>query len=106
MATVIKAVKKFVRNNVETPWYTSSQAAEDYIEKTYVETGHRLTREKSISDDGLTLSITSTWTDRDIYNKFYNDPTLVEVMYKPRQAYNNANGIKGLDVVISSETQE
>jgi hypothetical protein len=74
------------RANLETDWFTESSEFTDYINKTYIETGKCLQwRAQDVSDDQLTMTLTSIWTNRETllectndYRVIYNQMDLTE----------------------------
>jgi hypothetical protein len=54
------------RVNLETDWFIESSEFTDYINRTYIETGKCLQwRAQNVSDDQLTMTLTSIWINRE-----------------------------------------
>ena len=83
----------FVRSNINTPWFheTFLQSHIDYINTTYRDTGKR-TGTFEVSEDGLVLTQTHSFSTPEAYAEFSSDPYL-QGMLAQRNAYNEANNI-------------
>jgi hypothetical protein len=83
----------FTRPNTTLPFYRATEAAKNYQKATYEDTGKRVNFEYQLSQNGLVLSLISNWKDQAAYDEFYNDSQNQTLLFGPRQAYCQANGI-------------
>lgn len=83
----------FVRSDTNTPWFHETFTPEHiaYIEATYRSTGKR-TGTFEVSEDGLVLTQTHSFSTPEAYAEFSSDPYLIG-MLSQRNAYNEANNI-------------
>lgn len=83
----------FVRSDTSTPWFHETFTPEHlaYIETTYRNTGKR-TGTFEVSEDGLVLTQTHSFSTPEAYAEFSSDPYLVGMLAQ-RNAYNEANNI-------------
>jgi len=83
---------KYKRPNTDVDWWKASQDYEDYMEKTYDETGKRL----SVVEEGtdtLERTVTTVWKDQESFFEFKTDDTVLN-MLNGSSAYREANGIE------------
>jgi hypothetical protein len=87
----------FVRSDTNTPWVYETWTPEfraahaEYINTKYRDTEKR-TGSFEISEDGLLLTQTHSFSSAEAFAEFCADPYLIE-MVAQRNAYNEANGI-------------
>ena len=89
----IESIQFFIRPNIETTWFHDTWPAThmEYIQTTYKDTG-KYSGSKEISEDGLMLTVTHTFTNEDAQFEFINDSYLLG-MVGNRDAHNTSNGI-------------
>lgn len=90
---MLRSTMTFTRTNDTLPFYRATDAAMAYQTTTYANTGKRISFEYQLSQDKLTLSLIVNWKDQAAYDEFYNDPQNQTLLFGPRQAYCQANGI-------------
>lgn len=75
--------------------------AKMYIRDTYMLTGKIIHTEDALSEDGLTLTLTSMYPDEATYNQWKSDTFVNENIYEIGRQYREANGI--VAVIESAE---
>jgi len=90
----IELIQVFIRPNIETPWFhdTWPPSHMEYIQTNYKDTG-KYTGQRTISEDGLTLIVTHTFTDSDALTEFTEQDEYLAEMKQNRDQYNLANDI-------------
>lgn len=73
-----------------------------YIRDTYVLTGKIANSEQVVSEDGLTMTITSVFQDEATYNEWMNDTIIADQLRGVGATYREANNITS--VIESAET--
>lgn len=96
---MITVEKKQTRPDKNIPFYTMEQSVENktefqqYFFTNYIATGKFLSGEKQISEDELTLTIISIWSDSEAVNDFKYDSTVKLHFHDPKELYLQANGM-------------
>lgn len=90
--SLITATRSFTRPSTSIAWYVNTADFQKFWDTTYVDSGLLLFRDKIISKDGLTMTITHVWSDQDSYDARMDNDTVKE-FFALRTAYNTANGI-------------
>lgn len=91
---MFKIIKKQTRSNLETSWWNPtfvSSEVSNYISENY--SSNIVETNVEISDDGLTLSRSTTWANRESYEAFINDEYVINNLITPSQEYMNENNI-------------
>lgn len=83
----------FVRADTNTPWFHETFTPEHiaYVNTTYKDTG-KWASTVTVSEDGLILTQSHSFTSPESYAEFSSDPYLVGMLAQ-RNAYNEANNI-------------
>ncbi len=89
----VKTVTTWIRPNRDVLFYQLDPAWLDYHDRTYIQTGLRISTSKEISPDKLSLKITTVWKDMAAVTQFREDPQTVALLFEPRVAYNEAHSI-------------
>jgi hypothetical protein len=98
-------VRKQVRPNTNVEFYdptTSSTLDRNilrYFFQNYIVTGKHIDVTKTLSEDGLTQTITVLWESQEAETEFTNDP-MTAIMFDDGQNYRTANNIS-LEIVSS-----
>jgi hypothetical protein len=89
-----KVIRTITRPNKYVPFFLISEEMKTYVDKTYNQTGKRISINTVLSEDELQQITTSVWATREDCRDFLKDPTMVshgELMAE----YNKAFGIVG-----------
>jgi hypothetical protein len=97
---MITVTHSWTRPNTSAAWHQFSDEQVQYIRQNYVQTGKRLPRVVVDSQDGLTQTITVTWTDVAAYHESQQDPVLQQAWAEQTAVY-NAAGIVAAPVIIA-----
>lgn len=65
-----------------------------YIRETYVITGKQVNVERSVSEDGLTLTIQTMYQSEEVFNEYRNDQFVIDNIINISKTYCEANGIQ------------
>lgn len=82
----------YTRPSASVSWFQPSSDFITFSENNYRHNGKILQRSTSISFDGLTKTVETTWATRDDYVGYRNDEQFI-AMKDLRNAYNNEHGI-------------
>ena len=102
-----KTIRQQIRPNTDVEFYSpenSSNITQDmkrYLFFTYVSTGKQLDVEKTISEDGLTQTITILWDSEESNNEYMIDP-ITEIIKADSDAYRKEKGIR-LEIISRVE---
>lgn len=100
-----QVVRKQVRPNTSVEFYdptTSSTLDRNvlrYFFQNYIVTGKHIDVTKTVSEDGLTQTITVLWESQEAETEFTNDP-MTSVLLEDGQSYRTANSIS-LEMISS-----
>jgi hypothetical protein len=64
-----------------------------YIRENYIITGKQINTDRTISTDGLTLTISTTWQSEEAFTEYRNDQFVIDNLIDVSNAYCEANGI-------------
>jgi hypothetical protein len=84
-----------VRPSVDVDWYKLPEDVEEHRYNNYEVTKKMLYRSEALSEDGLTRTITTVFSDRNTYEEYIKDPIIAN-MFILREEYNLNNNIVGL----------
>jgi hypothetical protein len=84
----------FTRPSVDVPFYVASDESKAYQKSTYDSTGKRIGSVYRLSDNGLTMTVTTYWKDSQSFNEFRNDAQVISSLTQPRTVYNAQNNIQ------------
>lgn len=92
----IEVIQLFSKTNAETPWFhdTWPPSHLEYIQTTYKDTG-KYSGSREISEDGLMLIVTHTFTDENAQVEFITDEYLAGMVVQ-RDQHNSSNNITQL----------
>lgn len=91
---MFRIVKTQTRPSTDVDFWTNQNVSIEVFQ--YVNTNHQpniINAEVSISEDGLTLTKTTTWTSKSAYEAFLSDLIVIESFINPSHVYMNDNGI-------------
>jgi hypothetical protein len=71
-----------------------SKEVVEYIRTNYIITGKLKNSENTISDDGLTVTLTTNWNAEEDYCEFRQDPIIIKGSIDPSLIYAETHGIK------------
>jgi len=92
----ITLTKTTHRPSTDVEWYKTPNNVLDYINTTYrFGTGQLRKTEFTLSDDGLTLTMASTWASIEAHEAFMADP-VVAANFTAMEAYNIQNNIAAM----------
>lgn len=95
---MILVEKKQTRTDKNVPFWTMESTGDNpefqqYFLTNYIETGKFISGDTQVSEDELTITITSTWKDNGAANDFKNDPTVKLHFHDRKELYLQENGI-------------
>jgi hypothetical protein len=102
---MIRRTKTWTRPNTSVKFHKSDSEFSAYIKETYIDTGKRLSKDKILSEDKLTLTLVTTWVDQAAHDEFVNDAR-VHADVVSRKSYNTANGIQNTNTEPAHATVE
>jgi hypothetical protein len=91
----MKIITRYHRPSTNVAWWTDiiPPYVKEHYQKTYIDTGMRLSEEFEISEDGLTMSHIAYWIeDENVMFAFLRDPIVAE-WKKIREEYCNSVNI-------------
>ena len=71
-----RTIKRTTRPSADIPFYKHEQSIINYINTTYVTTGKRISNTVTLSEDGLTQTVTSIWA-KGTFKEFRSDPRIL-----------------------------
>jgi hypothetical protein len=71
-----QTIKTTTRPNINVPFFLYNEQIINYIKNTYVATGKRISNTVTLSEDGLTQTVTSTWATG-TFKEFRSDPQIL-----------------------------
>jgi hypothetical protein len=88
-----------IRPNTSVEFFGQDQAnmtpeAMAHIRETYVITGKQVNVERSVSEDGLTLTIQTIYQSEEAFEEYKNDQVVIDNLFTVSSAYCTANGIQ------------
>jgi hypothetical protein len=92
----------FTRPSVDVPFYKASDESKAYQKSTYDSTGKRVGSVYRLSDNSLTMTVTTYWKDSQSYNEFRNDAQVISSLAQPRTVYNTQNNIQTVPATTAS----
>jgi hypothetical protein len=92
----------FTRPSVDVPFYVASDESKTYQKSAYDSTGKRIGSVYRLSDDRLSLTVTTYWKDSQSYNEFRNDAQVISSLAQPRTVYNTQNNIQTVPATTAS----
>ena len=72
----ITKTRTFTRPNTNVQWFNNTQETKDYIQRTYVDTGKRVARHVKLTNNDLTMVITTVWRDQAALDEWQSDKTI------------------------------
>ena len=102
---MIKRTKTWTRPNTTVKFHKPDSEFSAYIKQTYVDTGKRVYRSKTLSEDGLTLTLITVWRDLAAHDEFVAD-SMVQAGVETRKVHNTARGIQNTNVEPEKATIE
>ena len=90
MSYVVTSVR--VRPNTGVAWYSTSDGFKSYVTTNFTDRGTRTSTSKSVSDDGLTQTIVTSYPNEAAYNDFKGD-SAVGNAFNTRKTYYTDNNI-------------
>ena len=81
----------FARPSTSVDFYKSSSEFNSHLTATYITTG-KLSQNKTVSPDGLKMTVTMIWGDQASFAEYEADPVCA-AHFTARNDYNTANGI-------------
>ena len=82
----------YKRPSTDVNWWKSSKDYENYLEKTYDDTGKRLSVARE-GEDTLERTVTTVWKDQESFFEFKTD-AIVNTRLTESAEYRDANGIE------------
>lgn len=71
-----------------------TEETKTYVRENYVITGKQLNSERSVTEDGLTLTMQTIYQSEEAFEEYKNDQFLIENLISKSAAYCEANGIQ------------
>jgi hypothetical protein len=65
-----------------------------YMRETYVTSGKQISTERSVSEDGLTLTIQTIYQSEEVFEEYKNDQIVIDNLFTVSGTYCTANGIQ------------
>lgn len=94
-----KIIKTRIRPNLDTKFYSESTPEyQQYFKKNYIDTGKILWQERKLSEDNLSLIITTMWKSRSDFLSYNTDPIVYNSMTGARK-YDDENNIEATTTV-------
>jgi hypothetical protein len=90
MSYVVTSVR--VRPNTGVAWYSTSDGFKSYVTTNFTDRGTRTSTSKSVSDDGLTQTIVTSYPNEAAWNTFKTDLEVVNA-FNTRKTYYTDNNI-------------
>ena len=74
-----QTIKTTTRNATNIPFFVYNEQIHNYVSETYAITGKRISKNITLSEDGLQQIVTSVWVDEAAYNEFKNDQRVFKI---------------------------
>lgn len=87
--------RTFTRPNVDIPFHSEVLDVSAFRERltlNYINTNKLISQFKEITDDGLVMTYTGIWIDRESFEEYDNDPVL-KPYWEARDAYYAENNV-------------
>lgn len=72
----ITKTRTFIRPNTNVPWFEQTQEKLEYIQRTYVDSGKRVARHVKLTNNDLTMVVTTVWRDQAALDEWNSDNTI------------------------------
>jgi len=101
---MIYTEKTYTRPNTNIPWHGELLTTPEHrahVDSTYIFTGKILTKEKILSEDGLSITFKYTFDAQESLDQYEADPVMV-AYWQSRTDYNSAMGITESTKTVTS----
>lgn len=94
---MITLIKKQTRPSTDIPFFFESNLVNReygmYLKKNYIDTGKLITVDRVMSEDKLSITLTTMWESQKAFADYYSDPYCIENFLKISSEYDQLNGI-------------
>lgn len=94
---MITVIKTQTRPTADIPFFFETPMAKseysDYLKINYKDTGKLVSSAREMSEDKLTITMTSVWKDQEAFAEFFGDPYCVDTFLKISSEYDQTHGI-------------
>jgi hypothetical protein len=73
-----------------------------YFFQNYIQTSKMVHEERTVSEDGLTLTLARIWQDQATWDDFKSDQFVIDNLITPRDSYFAENGITQSEIVVDN----
>lgn len=103
---MFRVIKKHIRPTTAVAFFGQGSGISteyyQYFRENYIVPGKFLSREVTLSDNGLEETSTILYSDEAAANQYLADPVVIDGFLTPQQAYLDANNIQ--TIKVSAET--
>jgi len=92
MAKTVVTTSIFTKPNLDVGFRSQPEDYRLHVGKNYIFTGKIISRQESLSEDGLILTVITYWDSEESRSEYVNDPVIVEGWAR-QEEYNNSHGI-------------
>ena len=64
-----------------------------YMRENFIITGKQVNNDRTVSEDGLTLTVNTIWQSEEVFNEYRNDQFVIDNLINTSNTYCEANGI-------------
>lgn len=94
---MITLIKKQTRPSTDIPFFFESPLVRKeygpYLKTNYIDTGKLITVVREMSEDKLSITLTTVWESQEAFAEYYSDPFCIENFLKISTEYDQTHGI-------------